>query len=94
MSSKKPKYTNEFKAEAAALVLKQNYSMLEASRSLGISESALRKWVDKERSQGLPATLSEPLAMQVNALKRELARVKQERDILKKAMAYFANPQE
>ena len=46
--TKQPRvFSAEFKREAADLVLKQNYSFIEASRSLGIGESALRRWVSQ-----------------------------------------------
>jgi transposase len=47
MTKQRRSFTPEFKREAADLVLKQNYSYIEASRSLGIGESALRRWVDQ-----------------------------------------------
>jgi len=47
MTKQRRSFSPEFKREAADLVLKQNYSYIEASRSLGIGESALRRWVDQ-----------------------------------------------
>ena len=47
MTKQRRSFSSEFKREAADLVLKQNYSYIEASRSLGIGESALRRWVDQ-----------------------------------------------
>lgn len=91
---KKPTYSAEFKSEAIALVLKQGYSIGKASTNLGISESALRKWVVKAQDLGLDPKNSEPLEKELRELKRELDRTRQERDILKKAIAYFANPRE
>jgi transposase len=90
---KKPTYTPEFKSEAVSLVLKQDYSVEKAANNLGISESALRKWIHKAQDLGLDPKNSEPLEKELRELKRELERTRQERDILKKAMAYFANPQ-
>ena len=46
MTKQRRSFSAEFKREAADLVLKQNYSYIEASRSLGVGESALRRWVD------------------------------------------------
>jgi transposase len=91
---KKPSYTAEFKSEAVALVLKQGYSIDKAATNLGISESALRKWIYKAQDLGLDPKASEPLEKELRELKRELERTRQERDILKKAMGYFANPRE
>ena len=47
MTKQRRSFSPEFKREAADLVLKQNYSYIEASRSLGIGESALRRWVEQ-----------------------------------------------
>jgi transposase len=47
MTKQSRSFSAEFKREAADLVLKQNYSYIEASRSLGVGESALRRWVDQ-----------------------------------------------
>jgi transposase-like protein len=47
MTKQRRSFSAEFKREAADLVLKQNYSYIEASRSLGVGESALRRWVDQ-----------------------------------------------
>ncbi len=47
MTKQRRTFSPEFKREAADLVLKQNYSFVEASRSLSVGESALRRWVDK-----------------------------------------------
>ena len=49
MTKQHRSFTPEFEREAADLVLKQNYSYIEASRSLGVGESALRRWVEQER---------------------------------------------
>jgi transposase len=91
---KKPTYSAEFKTEAVTLVLKQGYTIGKAATNLGISASALRQWVHKAQDLGLAPKNSEPLEKELRELKRELARTRQERDILKKAMAYFANPRE
>ncbi|WP_153015168.1 transposase, partial [Pseudomonas syringae] len=47
MTKQRRTFSPEFKREAADLVLKQNYSFIEASRSLSVGESALRRWVDQ-----------------------------------------------
>jgi transposase len=91
---KRPTYNPDFKTEAVALVVKQGYSVEKAATNLGISESALRKWLHKAQALGLDPKASEPLEKELRELKRELERTRQERDILKKAMAYFANPRE
>ncbi len=47
MTNQRRTFSPEFKREAADLVLKQNYSFIEASHSLGIGETVLRRWVDQ-----------------------------------------------
>jgi len=89
---KKPSYTDEFKAEAVVLVSQQGGHIPEVARNLGISESALRCWVAKEQKSGLPATSLGPLEKELRELKQKLHQTEQERDILKKALGYFANP--
>ena len=51
MTKQRRSFTAEFKREAADLVLKQIYSYIEARRSLGIGESALRRWVDQVQKE-------------------------------------------
>ncbi|CAI8857742.1 transposase [Pseudomonas sp. IT-P253] len=51
MTKQRRSFSAEFKREAADLVFKQNYSYIEASRSLGVGESALRRWVDQVQQE-------------------------------------------
>ncbi len=51
MTKQRRTFSPEFKREAADLVLKQDYNFIEASRSLGIGESALRRWVDQVQQE-------------------------------------------
>ena len=98
MSIKKRKsYSQEFKAEAVRLITDKGYSVAEASRNLGIEYSVLRRW--KNQLSGVPDSafpgkgkLRTP-DEELRKLQRELERVKEERDILKKALAYFAEDQ-
>src|SRR5947208_16488248 len=87
-------YTPEFKAEAVKLVTEQGYSVAEAARSLGIHETLLRSWRQALRDQGDQAF---PGQGKFPALEDELRRLRAdnkhllaERDILKKAAAFFA----
>lgn len=88
-------YTKEFKEEAAQLVLRDGLGVTEAARRLSISMKTLANWVAVAR-HGKPITVSSPrqpvteLEAEVSRLRRELAEMKQERDLLKKATAYFA----
>jgi transposase len=89
------KYTKEFRMEAVKLVTDGGVSVLEASRRLSLAPSTLSNWVKKNKAGNLEEVgknhrqLSDK-EMELAQLKRELAEVKMERDILKKAAAYFA----
>jgi transposase len=90
-------YSREFKVEAVNLITQKGYSIAEASRNLGIEYSVLRRWkseLAKEPLHAFPGKgkLAAP-DEETRKLRRELDRVKQERDILKKALAYFAEDQ-
>ncbi len=79
-------YSEEFKIEAVKLVTEQNYKVAEASRDLGIADNLLRRWMDKYAEID-DATENEEL----KHLRVEVKRLRMERDILKKATAFFAN---
>ena len=88
-------YTKAFKEEAAQLVLRDGLGQTEAARRLSISMKTLANWVAIAR-HGKPVTVGtarQPvteLEAEVSRLRRELVEIKQERDLLKKATAYFA----
>jgi transposase len=98
MSKKNRKsYSREFKLEAVGLITKKGYSIAEASRNLGIDYSVLRRWKNQladDPQNAFPGKgkLKAP-DEDVRRLKRKLERVTEERDILKKALAYFAEDQ-
>ena len=89
------KYTAEFRAEAVKLVLEQGVGPAEAARPLGMSLKTLAHWVMRARrgdlsgisAKGAPVT---DLQAEVTRLRPENARLKLEKEILKKAAAYFA----
>lgn len=87
-------YTPEFKAEAVKLVLNQGLSHFEAARRLSIPKGTLASWVANAKGGSLPAApgaRSVPeLEAEVAKLRKELAEARLERDIVKKAAAYFA----
>lgn len=93
MTMKRRYYTQEFKDSAVKLVTEQGYSLAEASRNLGVNTTQLRRWrrAEEESKQPditgvTPADFREELAR----LKKENRRLKMEREILKKAAAFFA----
>jgi transposase len=85
---KRRKYTAEFKRSAVALMLEQSYTRQQAAQSLGIGVSNLDNWLRQHReSNGAAHT---ELKKRNSELEREVKRLTMERDILKKAAAYFA----
>lgn len=91
MARKRRQYTAEFKAEAVKLVTEQGYSLREAARSLGIEPSLVRYWKEKLSTGNETETLTEDEQMELKQLREENRRLRMERDILKKAAAFFAN---
>jgi transposase len=92
--SKGPKavYTLEYKLEAVRLV-KNGQSMAAVSKILGIADQTLYNWIKLDREGKLGGTAAKPVSpeqMEIARLRAENARLKMERDILGKAMAYFA----
>ena len=85
------KYTEEFKDEAVKLVTEQGYRITEAARNLGNHDSLLRRWI-KDRSPGSEGNSTDTCKVQaeLKRLKRENERLRMEREILKKAAAFFA----
>lgn len=96
MSSRvRRQFTPEFKASAVALVLEKGQSVSQVSRDLDLVESALRRWVDQVKAGISPAkpTAAAPLTAEqaeLQQLRRENQILRMERDILKKATAFFA----
>ncbi len=94
---KRPKYNLEFKQDAAKLVLENGYTQQQAADHLGISLSAIRRWVRAERKPITQADLAGkkmvlPLADQAELvrLRKENELLRMEREILKKAAVFFA----
>ncbi len=89
------RYTKEFREEAVKLVTEEKLSLPEAARRLSLSPSTLGNWVKAYKDGRLGEvgktyrTLTE-IEMELARTKKELAEVRMERDILKKAAAYFA----
>lgn len=91
-------YSREFKVEAVKLITEGGYKATEAAQRLGICPSALCKWKREFETEGTPEAAFpgkgylKPADAEIKALRNELEKVKRERDILKKAVAYFAEP--
>ncbi len=83
-------YTAEFKGDAVGLVLDEGRSIASVARSLGISQTGLGKWVhrarvDRGERDGLTTSEKQELAV----LRRENTRLRMERDLLKRATAFW-----
>jgi len=88
------KYTREFKVSAVKLVNEQGYTIPDAARSLGVDPTSVRGWIAKYSSEaGLAPKGDGALAAEIQRLRKENARLTMERDILKKAAAFFAKEQ-
>jgi len=89
------RYTREFRQEAVKLITEEKLSLPEVARRLSLAPSTLSYWVKASKAGKLgdirrgqrPLT---DVEMELARMKKELAEVKMERDILKKAAAYFA----
>ena len=89
-------YTREFKLQALKMLTDQGLSVAEVAHRLGVTEGCLRTWRKAAEEhgnaafpgQGDPSSAEDEL----RRLRAEVARLKAERDLLKKAAAYFASP--
>ena len=88
------KFTREYKLEAVRLIKERGVSYVQAAEDLGVHQSQLRTWVKAfadDPQHAFPGHgQMKPEQLEIAQLKREVARLKAERDILKKAAAYFA----
>jgi transposase len=82
----KPNFSDEFKRDAVAQITERGYPVAEVSQRLGVSQHSLYAW---NRQLGRQVSGDASKDAEIRQLKRELARVTEERDILKKATAYF-----
>jgi transposase len=87
-------FSREFKLEAVRLVRERGVSVAQAGRDLDVGENVLRRWVRElaaDPGQAFPGQgQMKPEQQEIERLRREVAKLKAERDILKKAAAYFA----
>ena len=83
-------YPKEFKDEAVALVLEQGYSVPEAAKSLGITAGMLYKWKELHEQQIEGKSLAEDEHEELKRLRKENKELRMEKEILKKASAFFA----
>ena len=84
------RHSDEFKREAVKLVTEQGLSVAQAARNLDVNENLLRTWKRKFSDES-EESLSESEQMELARLREENRRLRMEREILKKATAFFAN---
>ena len=88
------KFSREFKIEAVRLIKERGVSVAQAGRDLDVHENVLRKWMRElaaDPGHAFPGHGQvKPEQLEIDRLRREVAKLKAERDILKKAAAFFA----
>ena|ERR1041385_5372650 len=96
MTRSRSTYTAEFKLQAVKMITDQKLSVAEVARRLGVGENVLRAWKKAFREHGEAAFPGHghpsPAEEELRRLRAENARLRAERDLLKKAAAYFASP--
>ncbi len=95
MARNRRHFTDEFKREAVRLAEQPDSNVSRVAQDLGLDPSVLRRWVGQMRggTMGAGQPLKSAQQQEIEQLRRELAKVKTERDILKKAVGYFAKDQ-
>jgi transposase len=91
------KYTAEYRRDAVALVRNSGEPVKKVARDLGINAETLRNWVNQDkvdRGDGKPGELTSEEKEELRRLRRENAELRIEREILKKAAAFFAKEQD
>ena len=88
--NKRRKYTPEFKKEAVGLVTEQGYPMAKAAQAVDTSENNLRRWKKDLEQEAKGERLSADERAELARLRREVKALRMEKDILKKASAFFA----
>ena len=97
MGSPGTRYSKEFKTEAVSQVIDRGYSVRQVAGRIGVSEHSLYRWVQAARKAdevGVDGKTVADLAAENAKLKSELRRAQEERDILRKAAAYFVKESE
>ena len=98
MSQQRKNYSKQFKIDAVNLITKQGYNISEAARNIGIHHSSLRRWknqLEKDSTRAFPGKgHMTPEKEELDRLRKENKRLRMEREILKKATAFFAKESE
>ena len=95
MTQERRRFSKQFKIDAVKLVTEQGYKVSEAARNLGIHHSSLRRWKKQFETNGNQAFPGKghisPEKEELDRLRKEVKKLRMEREILKKAAAFFAN---
>lgn len=83
-------YPKEFKEEAVAVVREQGYSAAEAAKSLGVATSLIYHWKDQQEQVLQGQGLADDEKVELQRLRKENKELRMEKEILKKASAFFA----
>jgi transposase len=91
MAEMRRKFDEEFKEGAVRIVRETGKPIAQVARELGINEGTLGNWVtlDRQRRDGGDAALSEPVRAELTRLRREVAELRMERDVLKRSVALW-----
>lgn len=84
------RYPKEFKEEVVSLVLDQGYSVAKAAESVGVKSSLVYAWKDKIESEKASKALDSNERDELKRLRKEIKELRLEKEILKKASAFFA----
>ena len=93
MGRKRWSFTDEYKAEVVKLISEQCRPLGQVCQELDLTETAVRRWVQQaavDAGRGVPGSLTTAEREELSRLRRELKVVRMERDLLKKATAFFA----
>ena len=91
MPGAKPSYSKEFKKEAVQLLRSSDRSIPQLAKELGVSDGSLRNWLKQaDIDEGIRDGLTTEERQELTRLRREVKVLQQEREILKKAAAFFA----
>ena len=90
---RRPTYAPEFRAEAVKRVRNSEESLLAIARDLGVTPATLRRWLEASRPQP-EVPLTDDERSELKRLRKEVRELRMERDILKKATAFFAKQSE
>ena len=93
MTKTRPAYAPEFRAEAVRLVRERGRTITAVAAELGMSQESLRQWLRRAELEEKGQTLSEPEREELRRLRKEVRILAEEREILKKAAAFFAKEQ-